>query len=253
MMGSQGTDFGLGLRSRSRGFRGQAGAAARMLAPVGVIALGLVVLIVDGNSVSWLAGLLAGTGAGAWLALRRVGGQAAGRSTEAARAERRTEAAVASLERSGWRFLHDVRGSDGIYDHIAVGPGGVIVLQSISPEGIVTLRSGQPTLERPHAPGVEPRLERLRPRAVADAGAFRDDMQRLTGRRLWVQAVVVCWSEFPAGCVTDGRCVFIHGPRLAEWITRRPHQLDPADADDVFEAVQLLARSAGDLALPLAV
>jgi diadenosine tetraphosphatase ApaH/serine/threonine PP2A family protein phosphatase len=105
---------------------------------------------------------------------------------------------------------------------------------------------------RPGADGV-PRLERLRPRALTDASAFRSDVARVTGRRLWVQAVVVIWSEFPEGCVTDGRCVFIHGSRLAEWLARRPHQLDAAAADDVAVAVTALVDCRGELPLQLAV
>ena len=98
------------------------------------------------------------------------------------------------------------------------------------------------------------RLERLRARAaLTDATSFRHDVERLTGRRLWVQAVVVIWSDFPAGCVTDGRCVFIHGPRLSAWLARRPHQLTPADTDQVYAAVEALAQPRGDASLRVAV
>jgi hypothetical protein len=167
--------------------------------------------------------------------------------------ERQTAGAVASLEHSGWRFLHDVPGIDTTYDHIAIGPGGVIVMQSLSPTGVVTMGSGHPIVEHPAPPGEQPRLERLRPRALADAAAFRDGVQRLTGRRLWVQAVVVFWAEFPEGCVADGRSVFIHGSRLAEWMARRPHQLDPREADEVCAAVQSLAERRGASSLAVAV
>ena len=127
------------------------------------------------------------------------------------------------------------------------------MLQSMGPDGVVTMQSGEPVLERRSTSEAPPRLERLRPRALADAAAFRDGVQRLTGRRLWVQAVVVFWSEFPAGCVADGRCVFIHGSRLAEWMARRPHQLDPRDADEVYAAVEALAQPRSDASLRVAV
>jgi hypothetical protein len=123
----------------------------------------------------------------------------------------------------------------------------------MDPDGMVTMEAGEPVLERHSTSDAPPRLERLRPRALADAAAFRDGVQRLCGRRLWVQAVVVFWSEFPAGCVADGRCVFIHGPRLAEWTARRPHQLDPRDADAVYAAVKTLAQPRGDTSLRVAV
>ena len=108
-------------------------------------------------------------------------------------------------------------------------------------------------LERRAGPDVPAQLQRLRPRALTDASAFRSDVARVTGRRLWVQAVVVIWSEFPAGCIADGRCVFIHGSRLADWLGRRPHQLDPFEADDVAVAVAALVDCDGELPLSVAV
>lgn len=235
-------------------------------AGLGVVAIGVLVLIFDGQELSWLAGLVAGAAAGAWVAVRRGAGRTpirlsfAGRTParssqrpSARSAERQTEAAISFLEHSGWRFLHNVPGIDTTYDHIAIGPGGVILMQSMSPAGVVTMQSGEPVLEHPATSGAQPRLERLRPRALADAAAFRDGVQRLTGRRLWVQAVVVFWSEFPDGCVADGRSVFIHGSRLAEWMARRPHQLDPRDVDNVYAAVEARGRPRGDLSLPVAV
>jgi hypothetical protein len=226
---------------------------------LGVVVGGLLVLVIDGHGLSWLAGLIAGGAGAGWIALLRgrayqhSSGQTAPRTAAAARAERRTAAAVTALEASGWRFVHDVRGRDTMYHHIAVGHGGVILLQSIDPQGTVTIRDGEPFVKRCDDLNAEPVVTRLRPRAVDDAGAFRVDVQRVAGRRLWVQAVVVFWSEFPAGCVTDGRCTYIHGSRLTEWMSRRPHQLTSLESDDVFAAVALLAEHPADLPLPVAV
>jgi hypothetical protein len=232
----------------------------RFMAAVALVLTGVLVLIIDGHGVSWLAGLTVGGAGGAWIALLRnqtsaektSQATAVARTPSAARAERRTQGAVKALEQSGWRFLHDVRGRDTVYDHVAVGPGGVILLQSIDPQGTVTVQGGEPFVERRHEPDAEPEVARLRPRALADAGAFRDDVLRFAGQRVWVQAVVVFWSEFPAGCVTDGRCVYVHGSRLAEWITRRPHQLTGVEAEDMFARVTTLAEHGGDLPLPIA-
>ncbi len=239
-------DHGARQRARASALFGE------FAVPLALALTGVLVLIVDGNELSWLAGVLAGGSAGAWLALRRSGRRPRRRSYAEARAEHRTAASLAPLEHAGWRFLHDVRGLDTTFDHIAIGPGGVIVLQSISAEGVVTMRGGEPILERRPRPDAPPRLQRLRPRALGDATAFRGDVERLSGRRLWVQAVVVLWSEFPAGCVVDGRCVYIHGSRLADWLARRPHQLDPAETDDVARAVALLVECGGELPLPAA-
>lgn len=221
-------------------------------AALGVVVIGVLVLILDGHEVSWLAGVIAGGGAGVLVALRGGAWPARRRAHAVLRAEHRTARALDPLTGAGWRVLHEIRGLDTTFEHIAVGHGGVIVLQSISPDGVVSLRGGELILERQPSPGAAPRLERLRPRAVTDATALRHDVDRLTGQRLWVQAVVVIWSDFPAGCVTDGRCVFIHGSRLAEWLARRPHQLDPAATDEVAKALAVLVDCNGELPLPLA-
>jgi hypothetical protein len=240
-------DQGARWRARGRAVR------AELAVALGVVVIGVLVLILDGHEISWLAGVIAGGAAGAWVALGRGPRPGRRRPEAEQRAEHRTATALEPLQSSGWRFLHEVRGLDSTFDHIAIGRGGVIVLQSMSPDGVVAMRGGELIVERGPGPDAPGRLERLRPRALADAAAFRRDVERVTGRRLWVQAVVVVWSEFPAGSVVDGRCVYIHGSRLPDWLARRPHQLDPAETDDVAATVAALVECRGELPLPLAV
>jgi hypothetical protein len=225
--------------------RGRAMAVAGVA--VGAVILGLLVLVLDGHGISWLAGLVAGATTAAWAAVVRARTPVAGTA-----AARRTEMGIAPLEQAGWRFLHGVPGPGGIYDHVAVGPGGLILLESMSPAGVVRMKDGEPVVERAAAPGAPVRLERLRPTALTHATTLRESMWRIAGRRLWVQAVVVFWSDFPAGCVVDGRCAYIHGSRLAEWLSRRPHQLDENEAEAVYDAVREVAEDA-ERGLPLAV
>ncbi len=254
-MDNQPTDLHADLEGRPPARPGARARAllAELTIPLGVVAIGVLVLILDGHEVSWLAGVIAGGGSGAWVALRRGGRPARRRPEAELHAEHRTARALDPLQSAGWRFLHDVRGFDTTFDHIAIGRGGVIVLQSMRPDGVVTMCGGEPILERRPSLDAPPRLERLRPRALTDASALRHDVEQLTGRRLWVQAVVVIWSDFPAGCVVDGHCVFIHGSRLADWLARRPHQLDPAEIDNVAVSVAALVECGGELPLPVAI
>ncbi|MFZ0089868.1 MAG: nuclease-related domain-containing protein [Solirubrobacteraceae bacterium] len=218
-----------------------------------VLLIGIVGLLLYGHDVSWLAGMLAGAGAAASIVLGRGAARADERRGAGGRADRQTQLALKALEPEGWRFLHDVPGSEGPHDHIAVGRGGVILIESLAPQGVVTMRSGTPILEQRRDGDAEPQRRRVRPRALDHATTFRDDVHRLTGCRTWVQAVVVFWCDFPAGVVADGRCVYIHGSRLVDWLQRRPQQLEPAETDDVFAAVEQLTRVGGELALPIAV
>lgn len=223
-----------------------------LLVPVGVIVAGLVVIVLAGHGGSWSGGVLS-AGAAVWLA-RETRERLRDRPAPGLRSpQSRTRDVLEPLVDAGWRFVTDVPGPDGPVDHIAVGPGGVIVLESLAPRGVVSMRGGDPILESPGDGPGSPTLQRLRPRALADAGAVRENVRRLTGRRVWVQAAVVFWSDFPQGVVTDGRCVFIHGSRLSEWLSRRPHQLDDGQIDDVFIDVELLQSAPGALSLPLAV
>src|SRR5437660_3842899 len=108
-------------------------------AALGVMAIGVLVLLFGGQELSWLAGVVAGALGGAWIALRRGAGRTPLRLPRAPRVraqlasdapELRTASAISSLEHSGWRLLHEVPGLDTTYDHIAIGPGGLILLQS---------------------------------------------------------------------------------------------------------------------------
>jgi hypothetical protein len=222
------------------------------VAALAVVLAGVLGLVFGGHGASWSAGLIAGAAAAAWATAAR-GRRGSRASLPGAAAARRTELALLPLEHRGWRFLHRVSGPDGTYDHLALGPGGLILLESMCPDGPVTMNGGQPVVERPGGPDGPPRLERLRPKALADAMAVRETVQRIAGRRMWVQAVVVFWSDFPAGCVADGRCVYIHGSRLAEWISRRPTQFDEPEFDEVYAAVRVLAEHGGDAPLRVAV
>jgi hypothetical protein len=80
-----------------------------------------------------LAGLLAvavAAGLGWWLRCRPSADIRAWRRR--ARGERRTARLLAPLERRGWAVLHDlaIPGTQANIDHLVIGPGGVLVIDS---------------------------------------------------------------------------------------------------------------------------
>jgi hypothetical protein len=208
------------------------------LAPLA--ALGVLVLLLEGNGVSWLAGLVAGASTAAWL----VGQRAPSAPTPAAvdHGDGDTREQLSLLGNAGWSSIHDLDARYARYRHVAIGPGGVIALQS-------------QRLAYPYDPD-DPHSQRemliQRRRALAAAANLRREIEDTTSRPGWVQAAVVVWSEFPVGCVQDGRCVFVSGPRLIDWLRRRPGQLSPERAAEVHAALEQLATASALCAAPLA-
>ena len=207
------------------------------------IAAGTVVGFVEGHFVSWLAGMVVGAFLALWI----------GRDTppryvetwrEGAEGERKTEKALRPLERSGWRVVHDVQTGYGNYDHIAVGPAGVFLLETKNLQGIVDIEDGVPHLARRHDPDENLNFARIRPRALAAAAALKEDIELQTGRRIWVQAVVVFWSEFPEGFVKDDKCVFIEGSRLHDWLPKQPDRFGQADVEEIAAGIASIAEDA---------
>jgi hypothetical protein len=187
-----------------------------------ILVIGVVGLVVFGNAISWFGGALAGAAIAGWAMLRDTPPRYVEQWRDGAEGERRTEKALRPLERSGLRVVHDVSSSCGNYDHIAVGSGGVFLIETNTLQGKVELRDGVPHLLRLLDPEAKLRFERIRPTALGAAARLKEEIERESGVPIWVQAVVVFWSPFPRGLVEDGRCVFVEGDRLAEWVVNRP-------------------------------
>jgi hypothetical protein len=205
------------------------------LAPLA--ALGVLVLLLQRHGLSWLGGMVAGASAAIWLVgLRSARHVAATPAMPDSDAETRDQLSLA--ESAGWVAVHGLDARFGHYQHVAIGPGGVVSLHS--------QRLAQP--RDVTDPASEREIMLLRRSALSAAANLRDDIEEATGRPAWVQAVVVVWSDFPAGCVQDGRCVFISGPRLIDWLRRRPGQLTPERAEEIADALGQLARPVAALA-----
>ncbi|HEY5195240.1 MAG TPA: nuclease-related domain-containing protein [Solirubrobacteraceae bacterium] len=145
------------------------------------IAGGLAVLFLDGHHLSWCAGALTGILTGVWITFRETPPSYIENWHDGAEGERKTEKALAPLARAGWAIVHDVQARYGNYDHIAVGPAGVFLLETKNLAGIVELHDGVPHLRRRLDPEADTRLDRIRPRVLAAAANLKEDIERLTG------------------------------------------------------------------------
>jgi Nuclease-related domain len=204
------------------------------------ILAGCAFLVVEGHPLTWVSGMVTGAFAAGWFILRDEPPAYIEHWREGAEGERKTEEALKPLQRSGLRVVHDVQMRYGNYDHIAVGRAGVFLLETKNPKGIVELRAGVPYVRRRLDPDADNREDQIRPRALSAAARLKKEIEQRTGHGIWVQAVVVFWADFPEGVVEDGRCIFIHGPRLQAWMQRRPEFLDQVKVDEIAAAIALI-------------
>lgn len=191
--------------------------------------------------VQWPAGVVFGAALSLWI----FGNESPPSYVEdwqrGAEGERRTAAELAVLEAAGWRVVHDVAARYGNDDHVAVGPNGVFLVETKNPRaGTAEIRDGAAWLRHRHLPEMPKRIV-VRGRVLAAAAQLKDDLQERTGCRTWVQAVVVLWCDFPAGVVHDGRCVYVHGSRLRDWLEGQPLRFDPASVAELGAAVDGVA------------
>jgi hypothetical protein len=161
----------------------------------------------------------------------------------------KTERALRRLAKAGWHSVHDIQGRHGNLDHVTIGPGGAYLLDSKNLQGVVEIYAGAPRLKRRHDPEALAEFRRVRQRALHAAARLSENLEQSTGERIWVQAVVVFWSEFPAGIVDEGRCVFVHGSKLRSWLRARPPRLSPCQIEQIAAAVQEMGRE-GETSVP---
>ncbi len=205
---------------------------------------GLVVLVVYGHPLAWAGGALFGAFVGIWIAIRETPPRYVEKWQAGAEGERKTARTLMRLESKGWTVRHDVQRRYGNYDHVAVGPSGVYLLDTKNLEGVVEIRGGIPHLHRRHDPDAIERFTRMRSTALGAASALKENVEHRCGECSWVQAVIVFWSEFPEELTEYDRCVYIHGSRLRDWLRARPPRLEPAQLARVAAAVDELAAQA---------
>jgi hypothetical protein len=158
---------------------------------------------------------------------------------EGAEGEARTHRVLAG---AGGVLVDDIDRGRGNFDHVFVGPKGVLLVETKNLQGIVEIRDGVARLRRRHDPEADQPLWDLRRTALRDAQAVFHEVQRRCGQRCWVSAVVVFWGEFPQGIVEADRITYVHGSRLLDWLGSRPSPRWPVPVDQVAAAVLEMKR-----------
>jgi len=151
--------------------------------------------------------------------------------------EEATGKELAKLDSTQWSVIHDISTDHGNVDHIAVGPGGVFVLDSKRLGGRVSVDDGVVRVQRLddedlsyiHSGGSSIRRQ---------AAMTSERIMSATRIRHWVKPVMVVWAEFPQRIV-EGDCVIIHGDELIAWLESQPVQIAPANVPRFSAAVRV--------------
>lgn len=139
--------------------------------------------------------------------------------------ERRTAKALRSLTKEGWHVWHDVgRPGGGNFDHVAVGPPGIFLLDTKNYLGEARIEGGELKITWLEDPEDGSTYLGLPKRMRGASAELKERIEHLGGGRWWVQPVVVLWQRFPESVVEvpDPFVYFVHGDELADWLRSRP-------------------------------
>ena len=135
--------------------------------------------------------------------------------------EEKTERVLRALATEGWTVVHDVEHERGNHDHIVSGPAGVFLLNSKFLRGEATVNGdGYVQVQRRFDP--RPYREPLGRRAKAAAASLSRELRNNGGGAVWVQPVIVFWSEFSQRQVEADGVIYLRGEELVPWLRPLP-------------------------------
>lgn len=151
-----------------------------------------------------------------------------------AEGEKRTAEELERLEPQ-WRVFHDIRIGRGNWDHIAVGPGGIFLIdtKSLSERAVVDdagLRAG--------------RLRFGGARSRGAAVQLKEAIAHECGRTVWVQSVVAVWGELEGGATERDRVLYVQGEELVDVLRERSQRLSTSEVEDVARAIGVIRAAA---------
>jgi Nuclease-related domain len=188
---------------------------------------------------AFLAGFIAGGVAAMFIAVREYAPAYVETWGQGCEGERKTHDVLDTL---GWQFVDDVDSGHGNYDHLAVGPPGVFLIESKNLNGISEVRDGVAWLRRRHDPAADRACTRLEPSVLRASAEVSGAIREQTGRRVWVQALVVFWNEFPQGVEKAEKIAFVHGTRLRDYLQNMSPNLDQTSQEVIGDVIARLKR-----------
>jgi Nuclease-related domain len=121
----------------------------------------------------------------------------------------------------GWHVRHDIENAYGNWDHVAIGPTGVFMIDTKRLTGSIRVKDDGLTSGRIRIAG----------------GAFRGASVGLRKALLergarcpWVQAVAAIQGDFPDRLYVEKEVAYVAGDHLTEWLCSLPPKLSARDA-----------------------
>ena len=226
------------FRERRRAWRRRVWWALPLcVAPVVAACLGLALLVAP-EQLGFFVGF--GLGAAAAMALILIDSPPwhIERWRLGAEGEKRTAKALRPLTRHGWTLVNDVQTERGNMDHVLVGPAGAFLLETKSLGGIVSVERGALSVRWREDPDDGYEAPRVGPRARALAAQLAERLREAGMPDVWVQPIVVLWSDFPQGSIQSDGVAWVAGKRLARALAARPTTLSEEQTSDIMAVVR---------------
>jgi len=171
----------------------------------------------------WFSGATAGALVGMFLIVRDSPPSVIENWQVGAWGEERTAGKLGKLPRGRWDVVNDVGNGKYNFDHVLVGPAGVMCLDSKQRQYRLDVHDGARVVlpERYDEERTASGDDMIR-HAKGDARTLKLRIERQTGQRLWVQPVIVWWGEFPDGVARVNDVDIVHGDKLVEWLGQLP-------------------------------
>jgi hypothetical protein len=187
----------------------------------------------------WVGGSI-GAFMAMWVAAFQLIDPVGRRYTSGADGEQWTAEQLRKLRRHGWRAVHNIHLQHHDIDHVAIGPGGVVVVETKSSDGDweFLVRCGKPAVWVPQAR-----------RSARNAAALIKQHTRL---EVTARPVLAVWApgvpeRTTGGVTTISETQVIHGRELAAYLLEMDPVLSSHEIKHIHRALDDLSRRYDDV------
>ncbi len=196
-----------------------------------VVAVGAMIFFDVNPFLSFLLGLMSGVGLLASLVAFTIPPLRVGNWRRGAEGEASTAIELEKLNDLGWKTVHDRALGRKNVDHVLVGPGGVLAIDSKNWSGMVEIVDG--VVRRDGF--AQPRLPDAARRTAAQ---INRELKSSTSTNPWVQAVIVLWADFPQNHLSIDNVTYVAGDTLSAWLYSLETKLSRQEIEEIAGAIE---------------